>query len=195
MGKSQILLVLCAVALTAQSTAYQLPLRYLQGRRCAGVVSAFSQAQRGEKRVIANRGRTVLHVSGEGKVSDMSKADVLAEELKIDLAKMFDLTYEPKWSLYADDVVFTDPLNKFTGIQKYKDNINMLKDSPLFSGGKMDLHEIKVVDSTRVDTRWTLTMTFKAFPWKPVRVRALSLIQSCILSSHVLAFVMKIFKP
>ena len=169
MRKSQILLVLCAVALTAQSTAYQLPLRYLQGRLCAGVekcvVSAFSQAKR----------RTALHVAGEGKVSDMSKADVLAEELKIDLAKMFDLTYEPKWSLYADDVVFTDPLNKFTGIQKYKDNINMLKDSPLFSGGKMDLHEIKVVDSTRVDTRWTLTMTFKAFPWKPVIPFALSL--------------------
>ena len=96
-----------------------------------------------------------------------SKADVLAGELKADLTQMFDLSYEPRWDLYAEDVLFTDPLNKFTGIQKYKDNIKMLKDSPLFTGGKMELHEVTVVDESRVDTRWTLAMTFKPFPWKP----------------------------
>ena len=80
----------------------------------------------------------------------MSQAETLACELKSDLAQMFDLSYEPKWSLYAEDVEFVDPLNKFTGIQKYKDNIKMLKDSPLFTAGKMDLHEVTVVDKTRV---------------------------------------------
>jgi hypothetical protein len=67
-------------------------------------------------------------------------------------------------------VLFKDPLNKFTGIQKYKDNIKMLKDSPLFTGGKMTLHDVDIVSPNRVDTRWTLAMTFKPFPWQPVSV-------------------------
>ena len=33
----------------------------------------------------------------------------------------------------------------------------------------MDLHDARVVDATTVITEWTLTMTFKAFPWRPVR--------------------------
>ena len=112
---------------------------------------------------LQRRPRTLTLYASEGK----SKAEILAGDLKADLSQMFDLAYEPRWDLYADDVVFTDPLNKFTGIQKYKDNIQMLKDSPLFTGGKMDLHEVTVVDESRVDTRWTLAMTFKPFPWRP----------------------------
>jgi len=125
----------------------------VQGRGHTGIAHA------SKRRPI---GLSTLRASDE-----VSKAQILAEELKTDLAQMFDLSYEPKWDLYAEDVLFTDPLNKFTGIQKYKDNIKMLKDSPLFTAGKMDLHEITVVDDTRVDTRWTLQMTFKPFPWQP----------------------------
>ncbi len=66
-------------------------------------------------------------------------------------------------------VVFVDPLNQFTGIQKYKDNIQMLKDSALFTDANMDLHEARVIDPNTVVTSWTLVMTFKAFPWRPVR--------------------------
>mmetsp|Transcript_23421 Transcript_23421/g.47735 ORF Transcript_23421/g.47735 Transcript_23421/m.47735 type:complete len:270 (-) Transcript_23421:21-830(-) len=31
----------------------------------------------------------------------------------------------------------------------------------------MDLHDVQIIDPTTVFTRWTLAMTFKAFPWKP----------------------------
>ena len=61
-----------------------------------------------------------------------------------ELPSLFDLSYEPKWDLYdkkvsyciqrcrdgADgsaEVAFRDPLNKFEGIKKYQDNIQMLK--------------------------------------------------------------------
>jgi hypothetical protein len=69
-------------------------------------------------------------------------------------------------------VEFIDPLNKFRGIQKYKDNIQMLKESALFTDASMDLHEARVVDASTVVTSWTLAMTFKAFPWRPVRTKA-----------------------
>ena len=110
---------------------------------------------------------STLRASVDATEGQASKAQILAQELKSDLTQMFDLAYEPKWSLYAEDVLFQDPLTRFRGIGKYQDNIQMLKDSPLFTGGKMDLHEVTVVDDTRVDTRWTLSMTFKPFPWQP----------------------------
>ena len=110
---------------------------------------------------------STLRASVDATEGQASKAQILAQELKSDLTQMFDLAYEPKWSLYAEDVLFQDPLTRFRGRGKYKDNIQMLKDSPLFTGGKMDLHEVTVVDDTRVDTRWTLSMTFKPFPWQP----------------------------
>jgi hypothetical protein len=156
---------LCTIALATQSAAFVLPASH-------GVVLRRSSLALSNRPTVTGLRAAA---QSESKSESRSKAEVLAEELKTDLKQMFDLAYEPKWDLYAEDVLFKDPLNKFKGIQKYKDNINMLKDSPLFSGGKMDLHEIKVVDSTRVDTRWTLTMTFKAFPWKPVIPFALSL--------------------
>uniref|UniRef100_A0A7S4U6Q7 Uncharacterized protein n=1 Tax=Guillardia theta TaxID=55529 RepID=A0A7S4U6Q7_GUITH len=96
-----------------------------------------------------------------------TRANQLAKELEEELPSLFDLSYEPKWDLYDKKVAFRDPLNKFEGIKKYQDNIQMLKDSPLFTDGKMDLHQVEVVDPNTVITRWTLGMTFKAFPWRP----------------------------
>lgn len=194
---------LCVVSLAGQSSAYLLPAQLAvigRGRGSLGLGQGLMTRINGSRKPIS---RSTLRASGQKDTK--SKAEVLADELKTDLTQMFDLSYEPKWDLYADgdafeisriipvhsehtmqhavgiltravlyvfsflqDVLFTDPLNKFTGIQKYKDNIKMLKDSPLFTNGKMDLHEVTVVDETCVDTRWTLEMTFKPFPWKPV---------------------------
>eukprot|EP00960_Hanusia_phi_P068455 766851-Hanusia_phi.AAC.1 len=60
-----------------------------------------------------------------------------------ELPSLFELSYEPKWNLYDEKVAFRDPLNNFNGIKKYQDNIQMLKDSPLFTDGKMDLHKVE----------------------------------------------------
>jgi hypothetical protein len=81
--------------------------------------------------------------------------------------QLFDLSYTPKWELYSDNVEFVDPLNKFSGVEGYKGNIQLLKDSPLFKDGEMQLHDTKVVDDETVLTRWTLSMVFKPAPWQP----------------------------
>lgn len=95
------------------------------------------------------------------------RAERLADEMRKELPQLFDLTYEPKWGLYAEKVRFIDPLNEFEGVAKYKSNIKMLKDSPLFGDSKMDLHDAVVQEDGSLITRWTLAMTFKPFPWKP----------------------------
>ncbi len=99
---------------------------------------------------------------------DVQNAQTLKRELEDELPQLFDPSYNPKWNLYAEEVLFIDPLNKFQGIQKYKDNIQMLKGSALFTDARMDLHDSRVIDQSTVVTTWTLTMTFKAFPWQPV---------------------------
>jgi hypothetical protein len=148
---------LCTIALATQSAAFVLPASH-------GVVLRRSSLALSNRPTVTGLRAAA---QSESKSESRSKAEVLAEELKTDLKQMFDLAYEPKWDLYAEDVLFKDPLNKFKGIQKYKDNIQMLKDSPLFTGGKMTLHEVNIVNPQRVDTRWTLAMTFKPFPWQP----------------------------
>jgi len=60
-----------------------------------------------------------------------------------------------------------DPLNEFDGVDKYKSNIQMLRDSPLFTAADMTLHDAVPQDDGTVITRWTLGMTFKPFPWQP----------------------------
>jgi len=149
---------LCTIVLAAETTAFLLPAPNGAGLRRSVLSTRLSNRPASV---------TVLRASESAQGESKSKAEVLAEELKTDLAQMFDLSYEPKWDLYSTDVLFKDPLNKFTGIQKYKDNIKMLKDSPLFTGGKMTLHDVDIVSPNRVDTRWTLAMTFKPFPWQP----------------------------
>jgi hypothetical protein len=109
------------------------------------------------------------HLMSAGQGQDMQYAQTLKRELEEELPQLFDPSYTPKWNLYAEEVLFIDPLNKFQGIQKYKDNIQMLKGSALFTGARMDLHDARVIDYATVVTTWTLAMTFKAFPWQPVR--------------------------
>ena len=151
-------LAVCAATLVAPSWAFvAMPLTTVGAGQRRATLAGGCQRPR----------VSTLRASVDATEGQASQAQILAQELKSDLTQMFDLAYEPKWSLYAEDVLFQDPLTRFRGMPKYQDNIQMLKDSPLFTGGKMDLHEVTVVDDTRVDTRWTLSMTFKPFPWQP----------------------------
>ncbi len=85
----------------------------------------------------------------------------LVELLKQDYARFpKDQTY----SLYAEDVQFKDPLNSFTGIERYRQMIGFL--SRFFSDIHMDLHDIRQVDATLITMRWTLNMT-APLPWSP----------------------------
>jgi len=67
------------------------------------------------------------------------------------------------YSIYAQDVYFQDPLNKFRGVERYKQMIKFIK--TVFLNTKMDLHEINRVGDT-IKTEWTLSWN-TPLPWKP----------------------------
>jgi hypothetical protein len=67
------------------------------------------------------------------------------------------------YSIYAEDVYFQDPLNKFRGIKRYKLMIKFIK--TFFLNPKMDLHDIQKEGDT-IKTKWTLNWN-TPLPWKP----------------------------
>lgn len=67
------------------------------------------------------------------------------------------------YSIYAKDVYFEDPMNKFRGCDRYKKMINFIEN--WFIDIKLDLHEINHSDDI-IKTRWTLSWTTPV-PWKP----------------------------
>ncbi|HEY9851448.1 MAG TPA: DUF2358 domain-containing protein [Leptolyngbyaceae cyanobacterium] len=84
----------------------------------------------------------------------------IVEILKQDYQRFpLDQTY----SIYAEDVYFEDPLNKFRGIERYKKMIGFI--SNWFINLKLDLHDISREDDV-IETRWTLSWN-TPLPWKP----------------------------
>ncbi len=67
------------------------------------------------------------------------------------------------YSIYAQDVYFQDPLNKFRGVERYKQMIKFIE--TLFIDTKMDLHNIQRLGDT-IKTEWTLSWN-TPLPWKP----------------------------
>lgn len=67
------------------------------------------------------------------------------------------------YSIYAKDVYFQDPLNKFRGIKRYKQMIGFI--NSWFINPKLDLHDIRQEDDA-IETRWTLSWN-TPLPWKP----------------------------
>lgn len=67
------------------------------------------------------------------------------------------------YSIYAEDVYFQDPLNKFYGVQRYQKMINFI--SKFFVDIKLDLHDINRSGDT-IKTEWTLNWTAPV-PWRP----------------------------
>ncbi|MEH2324049.1 MAG: DUF2358 domain-containing protein [Nostoc sp.] len=67
------------------------------------------------------------------------------------------------YSIYAPDVYFQDPLNKFRGVKRYKQMINFIE--TVFLAPQMDLHNIQRLGDT-IKTEWTLSWN-TPLPWKP----------------------------
>ncbi|MCC5642016.1 DUF2358 domain-containing protein [Nostoc sp. CHAB 5824] len=67
------------------------------------------------------------------------------------------------YSIYAPDVYFQDPLNKFRGVKRYKLMIKFIE--TVFLNTKMDLHNIQRLGDT-IKTEWTLSWN-TPLPWKP----------------------------
>ena len=78
---------------------------------------------------------------------------------------------------YSEQVQFVDPLTSFVGVDKYKDNVDMLGGRTalgklLFKDAGIALHGIEYLEDdsegrTRLQTRWTLQVTVSLLPWKP----------------------------
>jgi hypothetical protein len=67
------------------------------------------------------------------------------------------------YSIYAEDVYFQDPLNRFHGVERYKKMIAFINN--WFISPKMDLHDIRRTGDT-VTMKWTLSWN-TPLPWKP----------------------------
>ena len=67
------------------------------------------------------------------------------------------------YSVYAENVYFEDPLNKFNGVEKYQKMIEFL--GTFFKNVNLELHSIEQQERTII-TVWTLNMT-SPLPWKP----------------------------
>ena len=80
--------------------------------------------------------------------------------LKQDYQKFpVDQTY----SIYAENVYFEDPLNKFRGIEHYQKMIGFMKS--WFNDVQLELHDISR-SGDLIKTRWKLSWTAPV-PWKP----------------------------
>lgn len=84
----------------------------------------------------------------------------IIEILKQDYQRFpVDQTY----SIYAENVYFQDPLNKFRGVERYRQMIGFI--NQWFINPQLDLHEINQTGD-KITTRWTLSWT-TPLPWKP----------------------------
>ena len=72
------------------------------------------------------------------------------------------------YRLYAEDVYFEDPLNRFQGLRRYQQMIGFIE--RWFMNVQMDLHSINRQDD-RIKTQWTLSWQVP-LPWKPQMVIA-----------------------
>ncbi|MEA5595960.1 DUF2358 domain-containing protein [Rivularia sp. UHCC 0363] len=67
------------------------------------------------------------------------------------------------YNIYAEDVYFKDPMNKFNGVDRYKLMIKFIE--TFFIKPQMDLHDIRREGDT-IKTEWTLNWN-TPLPWRP----------------------------
>lgn len=68
------------------------------------------------------------------------------------------------YSIYAEDVYFKDPVNKFSGCDRYQKMIQFME--TYFHNITLDLHNISQSEDT-IETQWTLSWTVSMLPWSP----------------------------
>lgn len=67
------------------------------------------------------------------------------------------------YNIYAKDVYFEDPVNRFTGVDRYQKMIGFM--GTFLKEIKLDLHNISQSGDT-IESRWTLSW-IAPLPWKP----------------------------
>lgn len=84
----------------------------------------------------------------------------LVEILREDYAKF---PKDQSYHLYAADVFFQDPMNRFRGVDRFRAMIKFIDTA--FINVRMDLHAIEQIDD-EIRMRWTLSWN-APLPWKP----------------------------
>lgn len=97
-------------------------------------------------------------------------ADII-DVLKADYARF---PRQQTYTIYAADVYFEDPLNRFRGLDRYRQMIALI--SRWFARIRLDLHHIHREDN-QIETRWTLSWN-APLPWQPrIAIPGRSLLQ------------------
>ena len=90
------------------------------------------------------------------------------------LRREYESFFQPmEEDLYNKAVSFDDPLISLSGVDAYRNNVNMLAgENPLgrlcFDQCGLNMHSVKELPSGQLETRWTLQFRFKLLPWQPV---------------------------
>ena len=86
--------------------------------------------------------------------------DIL-DQIRLDYQRF---PHDQSYHLYADDVYFEDPLNKFRGVDRYRRMIGFI--SQWFKDVDLQLHDIQYANSSQINSRWTLSWVAPV-PWQP----------------------------
>lgn len=132
-----------------------------------------------------NNGVAMSSTSADTETTQSQQLSSTVSKLKQVLAKEYISFFNPMVdSWYAPDVTFDDPMTTLSGVDAYRNNVDMLAGRTwmgkvLFDGAGINLHSVtggKVVEKNgnveieNVITRWTLRVTAKVIPWKPEAV-------------------------
>jgi hypothetical protein len=71
---------------------------------------------------------------------------------------------QQSYDLYAEDVLFQDPLNRFHGVDRYRQMIAFI--DRWFQHPHLQLHSLEQTAPDALKTRWTLSW-ITPLPWKP----------------------------
>ena len=126
--------------------------------------------------IINNSNGYIINNNKNGKLNSIFRLNSLSTsypDLEKCLIKEYATFFSPlNRKFYTNDVSFIDPLNTFSGIDNYQNNVDMLAGrtllgSILFEDASIILHNIKEISNKKIQTRWTLQVTIKFLPWKP----------------------------
>lgn len=87
--------------------------------------------------------------------------DAVCDRIRQDYANFPD---NQSYDLYATDVFFQDPLNRFKGVEQYQEMIGFI--DRWFNQPILELHALEKTAEDAFQTRWTLSW-ITPLPWKP----------------------------
>lgn len=89
------------------------------------------------------------------------RLETVCDRIRQDYA---NFPHDQSYDLYAEEVFFQDPLNRFTGLARYQAMIAFI--TRWFQQPRLDLHALEPIAADCFHTRWTLSWV-TPLPWRP----------------------------